>query len=68
MILDYTEKVKETQKSGIVAAFYSAYFSRLEKLSGSNLDEVLKSIDGNDSDEAMSDEAMYRVLKGLARS
>lgn len=65
MITDYTKKIKDKQKSGIITAFYSAYFARLEKLAGSDLEDVLKGID-DDQEQGMSDEEMYAVVKRLA--
>lgn len=58
----YIENKKNEKKSGITAAFYSAYFYRLEKLSSSDLQKVLDGID-KDQDEEMSDEAMLAAVK-----
>jgi len=58
--------MKEQRKSGIVTAFYSAYFSRLEKLSGSDLEKVLENIDKEQGAE-MSDEAMLAFVKRIAQ-
>jgi len=37
---------KERRKTGIVDAFYSAYFQRLKTLSGKDLEKVLDGMDG----------------------
>jgi len=67
MITDHTEKIKEKQKSGIITAFYSAYFSRFKTLSSSDLEEVLKHIDNPSKQKViMSGEEMYGVMKRLA--
>lgn len=66
MILDGGEKVKEKRKAGIVSAFYSAYFSRLEKLSGADLEQVLSEIDKPEDQKGMSDEQMFEVAKRIS--
>lgn len=64
MIIEvYIEKQKNEKKSGIVTAFYSAYFSKHEKLSGSDLQRVLDSVDN--AQEEMSDEEMYATVKRI---
>ena len=65
MIEGYVEIIKSEQKSGIVTAFYSAYFSRIEKLSSSDLERVLAEMD-NEPEQDMSSEQMYSVMKRLA--
>jgi hypothetical protein len=67
MITDYTEKQKEKQKSGIIAAFYSAYFSRLKTLSGSDLENVINAID-RPVKQAMTDEEMLAAVRRMAAS
>lgn len=61
----HTEKQKNDKKSGIIAAFYSAYFAKHEKLSGDDLQKVLDGID-NPKAEEMSDEAMLAAVKRFA--
>ena len=58
----YIEKTKDKRKSGIITAFYSAYFAKHEKLSGADLQKVLDGID-KDKNEEMSDEAMLAAVK-----
>jgi len=58
----YIENKKNEKKSGIVTAFYSAYFAKHEKLSSADLQKVLDSID-NPQNEEMSDEAMLEAVK-----
>jgi hypothetical protein len=65
MIEDYTEKIKDKQKSGIITAFYSAYFSKHDKLTGADLQKVLKNID-EPAKQIMSSGEMYSVVKRLA--
>jgi len=64
----YVEKKKDERKADIVSAFYSAYFSRLKTLSGSDLETVLKSIDEAEQQEIMSDEEMFARVKRLSAS
>ena len=66
IIVVYVEKMKDERKSGIIAAFYSAYFSRLKTLSTTDLEKVLKEIDGTTGQE-MTDEEMLTVVKQLAK-
>lgn len=61
----HVEKQKNDKKSGIITAFYSAYFAKHEKLSGDDLQKVLDRID-NPKTEEMSDEAMLAAVKQFA--
>lgn len=65
MIEDYSEKVKEERKRGLVNAFYSAYLSRIKVLSGSDLEKMLNDID-QPPKQIMSHVEMYSVVKRLA--
>jgi len=65
MIIDHERKIKDDRKSGITSAFYSAYFYRLNKLSGSDLEKVLKAIDKKPK-RVMTDEEMLAVVKRMA--
>lgn len=66
MIIDYDERAKEERKASITDAFYSAYFYRLKKLSGTDLEEILKQIDEPESQEEMSDEQMFVAAKRIS--
>ena len=67
MIIEvYVEKKKDERKSGIITAFYSAYFSRLKTLSSHDLEKALKEIEGTNG-QKMSDEEMLSVVKQLAK-
>lgn len=68
MILDYEQRIKGERKAGIISAFYSAYFSKHEKLCGSDLQRVLDGIDKESKKQnlAMTDEQMLSVVKRLA--
>ena len=65
MILDYERRIEDDRKNGIISAFYSAYFSRLNKLSGSDLEKVLKGIDKKPK-RVMTDEEMLAVVRRMA--
>jgi len=65
MILGYERRIKDERKNGIIAAFYSAYFSKFNKLSGSDLEKVLKGIDKKPK-RIMTDEEMLAVVKRMA--
>ncbi|UWG96780.1 hypothetical protein LPY66_18165 [Dehalobacter sp. DCM] len=65
MINGYNEKAKEERKADIMAAFYSAYFSGLKKLSGSDLQKIYDAIDNPPKDE-MTDEEMFNAAKRFA--
>lgn len=59
--------MKDKRKSGIIAAFYSAYFSKHEKLSSDDLQKVLDGIDNGQTQE-MSDEEMFATAKRISAS
>ncbi|MHB8124643.1 MAG: phage tail assembly chaperone [Desulfitobacteriaceae bacterium] len=66
IIIDvYIENKKNEKKSGITAAFYSAYFAKHEKLRGADLQGVLDGIDEGSGQE-MSDEEMLSAVRGFA--
>jgi hypothetical protein len=62
----YIGNEKNNKKSGIVAAFYSAYFYRLKELSGSDLEKVLSEIDEPANQKEMTDEQMLAVVKRMS--
>jgi len=57
----YGEKQKDEQKSGIITAFYSAYFTRLKTLSSDDLNKILDRIDKGD--KGMTDAEMMAAMK-----
>ncbi|WP_282433008.1 phage tail assembly chaperone [Desulfosporosinus sp. Sb-LF] len=62
----HVEQKKDSQKSGIIAAFYSAYFTRLKTLSSPDLEKVLDGID-NVTGQDMTDEEMLNAVKKFAK-
>ena len=61
----YSEKIKADRKTIIIGAFYTAYFNAKaqKKLSGSDLEKVLNSIDG--IDKKMTDKEIFEQFKKL---
>lgn len=64
MILDCERRINDDHTNNIAYAYYSAYFQRLEKLSGSDLEKVLNGI-GRKQKRTMTDEEMLSVVKRM---